>query len=304
MKEISSFTSTRTHHSKKFAEKKRKKMIVLICAATLFGGVAITAFAFLVRAPFLQVHTVVVEGSTFVPKEKIEAATLASLSGNYFHIVPFGSTLFLSKSRIRDSITHSFKELQDFSIHRTGLSQITLSLEERVPAAIVCAGFRDDSVDDTCFWSDKHGYVFNSLASTTETLATTASDSSFSNFSLKDYDHYYIPTDAGDIKIGENFIEEKTFQNLEKFVKGAAKGGLFPLGVLVGDNGEYEMYIQNKKDPSEVTIYFDDHAPFDTTLSNLLTFWQNPSTGKKATTTESFDYINLRFGNTVYYSTQ
>ena len=64
------------------------------------------------------------------------------------------------------------------------------------------------------------------------------------------------------------------------------------------------MFIKNTQKDSEITVYFDDRSPFDSTLQNLLTFWQDSIENKKATSTPAFDYINLRFGNTVYYSTQ
>jgi hypothetical protein len=278
-------------HSDKFRTERRKRrqaffFLVILCLLTI-GAASIL----LMKAPFFQIKTVIVEGDTISPHEAISSVALSSLGGSYFHVIPRSNIFFFSKGAIEDALAHNFKELKKFSIHRSGLSSITLSLVERTPSAVICAGFRDETSKNDCYWGDEHGYIFGSIA-------TSSLDSAVDTLS-----HYYVSSADTTVAPGTNFIPEKRFTDLQNFLSGAAKGGLLPLGVLVGDNGEYEMYIKNKNSNSEVTVYFDDRSPFEKTLENLLTFWNNADT-KKATTTPSFDYINLRFGNTVYYSTQ
>ncbi len=218
-----------------------------------------------------------------------------------------------SSKNIEKAIHKNFMEIDTVSVRRSGFRELTISVEERLPVAVVCSGFREDISQNktqgdspvNCYFSDKHGYIFRSMASSSTQFSPSISRDS--------YTHYYVPTDKEDSLLGATFIEEKRFQELEKFVKGARLGGLFPLGILIGQNGEYEMYMKNKKVDSEITVYFDDKAPFGNTLSNLLTFWQNllqnaRQNSKSATTpiitTQAFDYIDLRFGNAVYYIAQ
>lgn len=284
-------SSLRNLQSQKFIERRKKKMQALVFLCTLaFFTLSATGILFL-RSSFIQVQKVSVKGTTIVPEKAIEASALSALSGSYFNVIPHSSIFFVSKRRIREALSKEYAEINNFTISRSGLSKITISLKERTPVAIVCSGFREEGDENDCFVSDSSGYVFSSASTTV--LANAA-----------DFNHYYVPTDKGDITPGTNFVVESRFKELEKFLLGARRAGLLPLGVLVGDNGEYEMYLKNKKGESEATVYFDDRAPFDTTLTNLLTFWNNPSEKRSATTTQSFDYINLRFGNTVYYSTE
>ncbi len=240
----------------------------------------------------LQVREVLVDGSTLLPKDEISNEALASLGGSYGGIIPHTSILFFPDSEIHEAVSTKFKEIQDFTIHRSGFDSLTISLAEREPAAIVCAGFREESTRDDCYWSDKHGYIFASTAS------------SAASYNEEAFDHFYVPADSGEVKPGKNFVEENLFNDLLNFIHGATKAGLEPLGLLVGENGEYEMYIKNKKGDTEATVSFDNKAPLDTMLSNLLVFWENSNSTKKATSTPAYDYINLRFGNTVYYSPQ
>ena len=82
-------------------------------------------------------------------------------------------------------------------------------------------------------------------------------------------------------------------KNLQDFVKGVRASGISTLGILIGEEGSYELYIKNR-DLSTAVVYFDDRIPFESTMSNLLAFWDN----KEA----NYNYINLRFGNNIFYS--
>jgi hypothetical protein len=214
-----------------------------------------------------------------------------SLSGNYLHLIPFTNIIFVPKDNIAKSLRDKFVEIKDFSIQRTGLTEISVYLEERIPSAIACSGFREDSSTENCYFSDSRGYVFKALSTSTPVIVD------------KKYNRYYVPRDNGEVTTGKNFIEEKRFLELENFLSRAIRGGLTPLGILIGEDGEYEMYIKNIVGKSEATVYFDDKLSFNETLSNLLTFWENTVKGKKTTTGLPFEYINLRFGNSIYYST-
>lgn len=277
--------SSRNLHSPKYIAQRRRKMVTLVFLLSLCVLTLLATLILCLRMSFLQIHTVKTEGSNTISNAEVQATALSSLSGNYFGIIPHSSSLFFSKNTIRTALAERFKGISDFLIRRSGLSEITVSLRERVPSAIVCAGFRDDTSSNDCYVADNRAFIFGIVSSSTPVL-----------------NHYYVPSEP--ITVGKAFVDENRFRELETFVKGALKAGLAPLGVLLGEKGEYEMYIKNRKNDSEVTVYFDDRSPFDSTLSNLLTFWDSNTNPQKATSTPAFDYINLRFGNTVYYSRQ
>jgi hypothetical protein len=279
-------------HSQKYVVERRKRRQIFLFLGVLCVLTLTASGILLLRAPFFQIKKVVVDGGAYSSKEGIEKIVLESLSGSYFNIIPHSNIFFYSKHSIEKAINENFKEINKFKIHRSGFDGLQIVLDEKNPAAVVCSGFRDETSDNDCYWTDEHGFVFGPTASSSSPAGLTS------------YGHYYVSTEDTPLKPGTYFVPEKRFKELQNFMDGAAKGGLLPLGVLISDGGEYEMYIKNKKSDSEVTVYFDDTSPFDKTLENLLTFWTNSEQTKKATTTPAFDYINLRFGNTVYYSTQ
>lgn len=267
-------------HSPRYIKRKRKRMFAtillgVVCCATVFSFVTLS-----LRSSLFEINTISVHGLDSALNNEIQEK-IRPLVSNIF-IIP--------KSEIERIIKENFKNVETLEISRAGLREIAISLQGRTTAAVVCPGFREEGEKNECYASDSSGFIFS--------LISTSTPQNHLN-------HYYVP-ETGSTTPGSNFISTECFRELEKFMNQSRLGGLAPLGILIGENGDYEMYVKNRKGDSEVTIYFDDNAPFDETLSNLLTFWQDPGNAKnkKATTTRSFDYINLRFGNAVYYSTQ
>lgn len=290
---MSSLRTKHTVHSSKFAERKRREIVIVFFLCSFCAILLLTAFILLVRSGPLQIMNVNVVGTSLSGNDLIANAAHKVLTDGTRRFVPDTSILFFSKSKIATVIASQFPNVKDFSISRTGFSQITISIYDRTPVAIVCTGFRDEEGNDDCLWSDERGFVFSPVASTSM------------EYNESTYNHYYVP---GGVELGKYFLEEKIFRDLEIFMKGAVHGGLETRGILIGENGQYEMYIKNRNGASEATVYFDNRAPFDATLENLLTFWQNGLEKKKSslssTSTSAINYINLRFGNTVYYSTE
>ncbi len=288
---------SRTLQSSKYVNKRRKKMIGLIIISIFCVGIIITALVSVLRISFLQIDTVMITGDNDLTpslRKDIQEKSLSLLEGKYIYSIPRSNILFFPKDDIKKAVMNDFKEIESVKVRRGGLSSIILSLKSRSPVAIVCSGFHEEkATNENCFYTDAHAYVYAPLlvGSTTPTSQ------------VNQYKRYYVPTDRAEIVTGVRFIDEGLFKDLQVFLDGAIKGGLLPLGVLIGDDGEYEMYTQGG-----TTVYFDAKTPLTTSLSNLLTFWQNDRNGgiksMKATSTAPFDYINLHFGNTIYYSRQ
>jgi hypothetical protein len=274
-------------HSKKYAQNKSKKLFGLFSLLIGCLVIIIGSSIYLLRADFIQIKNVVVDGSnTTIPIEDLQNKTLLSLRDNYMLVIPFANIILFPKNTLEEILRKTFLQIESIDIHRVGWNKISLLIREHAPVALACSGFRNNNLDnDFCYYANKDGYVFGKVAT--------------SSTSSTNFNRYYIPTDTADITAGMYFVNRARFHDLQKFLEGSLKAGIIPLGVLIGDTGDYEMYIKDlNSTTTETTVYFDDKAPFETTLSNLVAFWQS-SKGKK-----SFDYINLRFGKTIYYSNQ
>ena len=167
------------------------------------------------------------------------------------------------------------------------MSGLYIEIKEKRPTAVFCHGFHEERIEDekNCYFSDNNGYIYS-----------VAIESS-----AHKYMRYYISNSDfnkdGKTIIGNNFIDREKFKRLKIFSDGISKAGLIPIGILINDNNQYEMYIKGNP---ETIIYFDDKAPLENTLDNVLTFLKDIKS--KNQKIEDLDYINLRFGKNIFYS--
>ncbi len=277
---------SRTLQSPKYLKKKRKKSIIKALLFIMCIVAFIIVMILVIRLPFLQIGSITVNGLKTLSSSEIEQKASANLSGYYFNFIPKSSLLFYSKEYIKNNLANSFKSIDKINIVRKNISNIEIDIEERIPVALACEGFHEQNdQNEDCFLVDAQGYVF----------------SKSSQFSNEIYLKYYIVSDKGDNIIGTEFIDKKRFEELQKFIFSIKKLNIQPLGILIGEGGNYELYIKNS-DQSEMIVYFNDRATFNKTLSNFLAFWNDTLIKTKSSNTAPvFDYIDLRFGNNVFY---
>jgi len=287
--------------SLKLREKKKKKAIGIFILFSLITILFVMTVYFILHSSFIQIKSISIVGAESISKNDIERIISNTLDGTYIKIIPRSNIFFYPKTEIKKILINKLNYIESVDIKRNGLGAIVVYITEKSPVAMVCDGLRIDNIEenDECFFVDQNGYVF-------ETATTTSPK----------FIRYYIFESKKDAILGSNFMDSQKFKDLRKFVDGVFSLGITPLGVLVSDNSQYEMYVKRQGEDSEIVIYFDDKVPFEKTLSNLYTFWKNAFSDKKqkatitntATTTitsnPDFNFINLRFGNNIFYSTK
>lgn len=279
----------RTLKSAKYLEKRKKKFIGLILiyiSGSILFLVLIYGFF---RIPFFQISTIVINGASTIDKQSAEYEVRSLLQGNYFGLIPKTNFLFYPKSQILSQLPQNYKKIESASSNIKGTSVLYLEIVERQVKVIVCDGFKDDDATDRCFYADDSGFVFDKV------------DDFLVNTDNVKYFKYYVNSNLNPVAIGSNFIEKGRFIELQKFIKDVGSAGIKATGLLVSDDGSYELYVDNINQTPAV-VYFDDRTPFDKTLSDFVIFWQNAIDKKLGLkTVPIFDYINLRFGNNVFY---
>jgi len=278
----------RTLRSTKSIEKGRKALI----ANVSYASIALLVLTILVIAiswlPFIRIQSIKVDGIEDVSEESIKSIANTFISGNYGYILPRSSIFLYTKSEIKETILKDISKIKDVEIDVDGLTELNITISERHPDVMVCEGFREDENNDTCYYADTDGIVYEKAPILTDGV----------------YYKYFVTSNSKGITVGEPFIDLERFNQLQDFVSGLNSSKVVSTGMLISEDGSYELYINNIKEGTAV-VYFDDRTPFDKTMSNLITFWNNALDKKIGTTTISnFEYINLRFGNNVFYLTK
>ncbi len=276
---------TRTLQSAKYLEKKRKRLVVTISLISFIFLICVLLLVLFLRLPFLQVKSVIVNGSTTVSATGIQDTVMKNLQGNYLFFIPKSNFLFYPKNRITKDILSSYNKLSDSSLELDGIDRLTVSVAERIPAVTVCEGYRDDEAENLCYFADSSGYVYEKIEGFYDDV----------------YFRYYLNTSSTTVSLGSPFIDPSRFSKLQSFISDLNNTIVKSNGLLIGDDGSYELYIENK-DGSAGVVYFDDRIPLETTKTNLVVFWQNALNKKIGLSyMPSFEYINLRFGRNIFY---
>lgn len=282
---------SRILQSPKVIEKKRKKNIITAFLFSFCIIIFLIVVVLFFRLPFLQISYINIEGVKTLNTSEIKEKVSESLIGYYLYFIPRSNIFFYPKSLVKEKLIESFKKIETIEIKRESTKTLRVVISEKTPIALACRSFHEETIDEknidneNCYFVDKDGYVFEKAP----------------QFSNGIYIRYYVITDLGDDIVGTNFIDSSLFQKMQNMIEIARKSDIYPTGILIGLEGDYEMYIKNK-DNSETTVLFDNRAPFDKTISNLIAFILDSRTKKRnATSTTSFDSINLRFGNNIFY---
>lgn len=275
----------RTLQSPKYANKKRKKLIFLVSVSISLIFILLILLILVLHLSLFKINSINISGADSVSIQNIEKTVKSSIDGSYLYIIPRSSFIFYPKSKIRNILINDYPEIKDLDIKIKGLTNLNIDIDERKPEVIVCEGFRNDENDGSCYYSDAGGFVYGKAASTTDS----------------NYFKYYVNQNSTTTIMGSYFTRGTKFIELQKFIRDIANSGIKANGILVSDDNSYELYIENF-DESDAIVYFDDRTSFDKTLLNLVVFWKNAVNKKIGlSVVPNFDYINLRFGNNVFY---
>jgi len=244
---------------------------------------------------------------------QLRDAALSELDGSYLSLFARSDTAIYPRTAITRAVMAASMRIDTVDVHRAGFHGLAITVTEKAPAAIVCAGLPD-------FSSDPSGAAASTTASADDAGCYYADDSglifqSAPTFSDQVYRRYYEPdladTASSSGLVGTYATSTQEFSALQAFFAGAHGAGIHALGILMKDSGEYELYAENPSfakasgtdTRSDIAvIYFNDAGSLPTELSDLISFWDKESSQARASGTDMhFDSIDVRYGSNVFY---
>jgi hypothetical protein len=280
----------RNLQSHSFAKKQRLKKWAIAVLIVIIIATFIISLSEIAHARFLTIQDVNVYGADEAIVSAVHNAVIQELNGNYLRIFPRSNSLIYPKKDIIAKIKKSFPRVLNVTVGRDGFTHLKITVSEKTPKAVVCAMLPDfegsqlifgDS--DPCYYADQNGYLFER--------------------SLPIVDHSYVVYFAPNIHVtgstsdmvGSFATSTSEFVLLQSMID-AAQGAHIPVdGLLIKDNGEYEMYA------SSTIIYFNDEEGIASERDNLVTFWKHMT--ENSNDEPVFDYIKLQYGSNVFYKT-
>ncbi len=271
-------------------KKKRKRSVHMkIFLFTFLVLVLSSAFIYITRSSKLNISKIEVIGNKVIDAESIQSIAEEKLSGKYLWLIPKTNLMFYPKDSIKKELEDRYKRLKDVNLNVKGGSTLEISMSEREGKYTWCRESLLEEVapaDGECFFMDESGYIFDTAP----------------YFSGEIYFRFLGPLLPGAVPPGSTFIPE-IFPNIVEFIANLKSLGINASSLYVKDEEEMEIYLSSTKSTLESPkIIFKKNADFENLAENLqAALSTEPLSSKFKNSYSSLEYIDLRFGNRVYY---
>lgn len=256
-------------------KKKRQRVVlnkILFYVFTLF--IISALLAYISRIDRLNISEIEISGNKVIDTEMIQTVVEQAISENYFWVFPKTNILYYPQNSIRNELYNKFKRLKDISFSIENKKILEVSVTERVALYTWCG--EKIELEEKCYFMDENGFVFDEAP----------------YFSGGVYFKFY-----GLIQNFQKLIFFKeTLENME----------LKPVALYITNDGDIEVFLS--RGVLSVTgpkIIFKMNADFQNVAENLEAALTTPPLQSEFKNKySSLLYIDLRFGNKVYYKFQ
>ncbi|OGZ04730.1 MAG: hypothetical protein A2648_02720 [Candidatus Lloydbacteria bacterium RIFCSPHIGHO2_01_FULL_41_20] len=260
----------------------KKSILFLIIVLVFFGGAT-----FVLRYDKLSIVDVEITGTDVLNPEELKNLAINILEEKYFYLIPKKNFLLYPRSGIENSLSSSFKRISKISVGYKSLKTpriIVVKIEERMPAYLWCGESKlvETRKPPECYFVDRDGYVFDK--------APTFSENVFIIL-------YGNLMDEEDASIGGVFLSRDDFASLSKFIYRTSSLGLISTSLIKKDDGDYDLELARA---GKISFSLKDGT--EKNISNLESaLGTDPLKTNLATKPDALEYIDLRFGNKIFF---
>ena len=251
---------------KEHRRKSRKILFFSVLFLLATGGIIYTF-----SRPEFRITSIEVIGSGRVSAERIQKSVREGMSGTIFGFIPKSHTFFFPKDSLSKSLKKEFPIFSSVSLSLQNLAALRVIVHEREPKALWCVSTKE------CFFVDKTGFVFAPAEGGTEQM------------------YYRFEKEAASSPIGTKVVDPTKFSQMFRFLKDLEQKGLNPERMLLNEHDEVEVTLRGG------TRLLLKDGEYDLALSNLETLLGQDGLLSKKGGELSVDYVDLRYGNKIYY---
>lgn len=261
--------------SKIRGRRRRRRLITVAVAAVLFIAIA-AGLLWLAHASFLRISQIDVAGTETVASSTIRDTVREQLTGDYLYFLPKNNILLYPKGPIHSALLEAFPALASISIQAENFHTISVTVSERQPKALWCG----DTVatSSPCFLLDESGVAYGASL----------------NFSGNVYTKYFGMLMGSSTP--KRFLRAAQFRSLSALVDtiAATQAKESLRSVWVDGNNDVHLSFV-----SGVTLLFTvDADAGDVYQRFTLALQSDPFKTHKLS---DFEYLDLRFGDKLYY---
>lgn len=263
--------------SKKFQERKRKVLILKVFLAFALLFALLSGVLYGLHRPEVTIQNIGVVGEDVIPAQAITTLAREVLTGNYFWIIPRSTIFFYPRGAIEAALPRVYPKIKEASTSFKNLTTIEIVVEERQPFALWCGENRLEGAIPKCFFLDETGFIYGPAP----------------DFTGDVYFHYYGSLPKSD-PVGQHFLSQEEFSRLSFFFIALVERGINARDFAVRDDTDYEFYLDNG-----IQVLFAREQDLTLLLQNLESVLISEKL--KNVDLATVEYIDLRFGNKVFY---
>lgn len=256
----------------KLRERRKRRRVLFAVGILLTILVVASGVVGILWMPQLRIEGVEVVGASTAGAQTIEERVGPLLAGTYAYILPKDNIFLFPQDEIQKLLLNDFPTFQNVAVNRKNLQTIRIEIIERKATAIWCG----ESSASPCYLLDTSGNAY-----------TPAAD-----FSDEVYVKFYGPLQAG---TSRQFMTPEAFLETSALVEAlrAQTPSDQPRSVTIKDN---EVTVAFE---SGFTLLYMVESSAEGVLERFsLTLSSEPFKNK---TTQDFLYVDLRFGDKLYY---
>jgi hypothetical protein len=264
--------------------------IVLVISAGLIG---------LSHWSYLQIQSVSVSAPTEsgLSETEIKNMTEAVIQENLWSFIGQDNIALLPSSRITSRIQSVSSRISGVGVSLTGLRSFAVDIKTRQPVGQVCSVTESQTTNRDCRFVDENAFVYADVSTSSTDVITYTTDN--------------LPD------TGTEFLPKETFAVLNSFIGRLPELGFEPIQINLQDQRDARITASKVGEPvrtatSSVEIRIDLSDSLNQAYTDLKTITQKNSfvstSSQQASGTDqrnvspfALEYIDLRFGNKVFY---
>ena len=255
--------------------KRRKRRNGLIIISIVVLLLIVGGLVWLSHAPFLRITSITISGEQTVPASAVQSFVQDEIAGSYMHLFAKSNIFLYPKSQLEAALPAAMPVVASVSVQAVDFHTLGVTIVERQPKALWC-GTVVDASSTSCLLLDQNGVAYAPADITTST-----------------YKRYY------GVLVGntpQQYLTPEEFTSLAALVDAIAQNQSQETitSVFVDSNNDVHMSFA-----SGFTLLFalsqgggDVYQRFELALQ---------SDAFVGHTIADFTYLDLRFGNRLYY---
>ncbi len=268
-------------------KKKRKILLKKIFLVVFLFFLILIGLSFFSKWQRININNIQISGNKVIETKMIEDVIKEKIAGNYLWVFPKTNFLIFPRGGIKKELADKFKRLKNISLSVQDMRTLNVSVDERTALYTYCglAPAELDPSGQKCYFMDENGYIFDEAP----------------YFSGEVYLKFFgRPTSETD-PAGSYFFQPN-FTKLISLKETLDKIGIKPVIFFVEDTGDIKVFLSSPGIGLGPFITFKADADYDQVAENLQSvLTTEPLRTEFRTKYSSLLYIDLRFGNKVYY---